>query len=284
MQKLIEFLLSRRHWLMFILCEVFSLVLVFQYNAYHRDVFVSSTNVMSGYVVSVTGYIRSYINLREENKVLLDRAGELELEAIEMEQQLMDLRYELQAYEDLALPDSVEQRFSYVSATVVNNSVNRAANYITINKGSKDGIKPDMGVVSTQGVVGIVSNVSEHFSVIISLLNPKSRLSCKPLNGEFYSSLYWDGRDPRYAHLSEVPNHATFQPGDTIVTSGYSATFPPGMTVGRVLDADRTGEHNFYSLKVELATDFRRLKHVRVISNDLQREWWELEQTARRND
>jgi rod shape-determining protein MreC len=141
-----------------------------------------------------------------------------------------------------------------------------------------------MGVVSTRGVVGIVSTVDTHFSVVIPLLNPKSKLSCKLKNGDFYGTLSWDGRDMQYAGLEELPNHVEFQTGDTIVTSGFSAIFPPGLRVGTVVEMDNTRVRSFYSLKIRLATRFQGLRDVRVIRNVHRQERLAIEGEARKND
>ena len=143
---------------------------------------------------------------------------------------------------------------------------------------------PDMGVVSERGVVGIVSTVSDHFSVIIPLLNPKFRLSCKVLGSSYFGSLSWNGRNTLYANLDELPRHVEFQKGDTIVTSGYSAVFPSGIIVGTVADFEKQHDDNFYSLQVELATDFQALNNVRIIKNFRQTEQSGVEQEAKRND
>jgi rod shape-determining protein MreC len=225
----------------------------------------------------------SYIQLREENKKLFERNGLLELEILDLEQQLETLRTDRLSY-DNAMIDSTVHQYHSIAARVVNNSVTRLSNYITINKGANDGIKPDMGVMSIQGVVGIVSTVAEHFSVVIPLLNPKSKLSCKLNSGDYYGSLSWDGRDAHYANLEELPNHVEFQQGDTVVTSGFSSIFPPGLRVGTVVEMDNSRDHNFYSLKIKLATDFQRLKNVRVIQNDFQRERLTIEGEARKHD
>jgi rod shape-determining protein MreC len=225
----------------------------------------------------------SYLRLREENRNLFERNGLLELEILDLEQQLETLKVAQFSY-DSVMPDSIAGRYHYTAARVVNSSVIRLSNYLTIDRGARDGIRPDMGVVSTQGIVGIVSTVSEHFSVVIPLLNPKSRISCKLKNGDYYGSLSWDGRDAQYANLEELPNHVEFQKGDTVVTSGFSAIFPPGIQAGTVVEMDNARNHNFYSLRVKLATDFQRLKSVRVIRNDFQQEQLAAEQEARKND
>jgi rod shape-determining protein MreC len=245
--------------------------------------FLSSAHTAFGYVSSVSGTVMSYLRLREENRILFERNGLLELEILELEQQLDALKSDELSYDDV-MPDSIAGRYQYITARVINNSVIRLSNYLTIDKGAQDGIRPDMGVVSMRGVVGIVSTVEEHFSVVIPLLNPKSKLSCKLHSGDYYGSLSWDGRDAQYANLEELPNHVEFQKGDTIVTSGFSAIFPPGLRVGTVVEMDNTRAHNFYSLKVKLATDFQRLKRVRVIRNDLQQEQLAVEREARKND
>ena len=153
-------------------------MLLYRYNAYQRNIFLGSANTAIGYVASVSATVMSYIQLREENKLLNERNGLLELEILELEQQLETLTSEQLSYDE-AFPDSLMRQYQYISARIVNSSVSRLSNYITINKGTKDGVRPDMGVVSTRGVVGIVSTVDEHFSVVIPLLNPKSKLSCK---------------------------------------------------------------------------------------------------------
>ena len=132
--------------------------------------------------------------------------------------------------------------------------------------------------------MGIVSTVADHLSVIIPLLNPKSKLSCKVLGSSYFGSLSWSGRSTRYANLEELPRHVEFQKGDTIVTSGYSSVFPAGIVVGTVADFEKQHDDNFFTLKVELATDFQLLKNVRIIKNYNQEEQIRVEQEARRND
>jgi rod shape-determining protein MreC len=180
-----------------------------------------------------------------------------------------------------------ERQFPYdvIAAKVVNNSVMYLSNYITINKGSADGISSDMCVVSERGVVGIVSTVAEHYSTVLPLLNPRFRLSCKVLGSNYFGSMSWDGRSARYAQLDELPRHVEFNEGDTIVTSGFSAIFPEGILVGKVSSFDeRQRDDNFYSLTVKLATDFYRLSSVMVIRNYHRDEQLQLEEEVKSHD
>ncbi|MDR1746146.1 MAG: rod shape-determining protein MreC [Tannerella sp.] len=284
MQKLLEFLVGKRHWLAFILCEIISFTCLFSYNAYQRNVILSSSSVVTGYISSVSASVMSYLGLRSENKMLFDRISRLEQEILRLQRAQETLRSESLVYEN-TVPDSILDAYQYIAAEIVNNGIVHIANYLTINKGWKDGIQPDMGVVSVSGVVGIVSTVNEHFSVIIPLLNPKSRLSCKLYKDNYYGSLIWTKTsDLRYADLEEIPRHAEFAVGDTIVTSGYSAIFPAGIIVGTIENFNDNNDNNFYSLKIKLATDFQRLKYVRVIKNNFRNEQLEVEREARKND
>ncbi|RHJ77094.1 rod shape-determining protein MreC [Parabacteroides sp. AM08-6] len=285
MRKLLDFLIRKRHWFLFILLEIISFTLIYRNSAYQRNIMFSSANVITGHIASVSGAVTSYLNLRDINKELLERNGQLEMELLKLQDQLDMMRADTVSFVGF-VPDSTDEGFSYsfVMADVVNNSVSHLSNYITINKGRKDGIAPDMGVVSERGVVGIVSTVSDCFSVIIPLLNPKFRLSCKLLGSNFFGSLSWNGRNARYARLDGLPRHVEFQKGDTIVTSGYSAVFPAGIIVGTVVDFEKQNDDNFYSLEVELATDFYTLNNVRVIRNYRQAEQLSTEREAKKND
>ena len=283
MQKLLEFLIGKRHWLLFIFCEVIAFSLLYRYNPYQRNVALSSANVVTGRMLSVSSSVSAYLNLREENRQLVDRNELLEEEIIHLKQQMEALWSHTLSYDGI-MTDAAFNTYDFIAAEVVNNSVTRLLNYITINKGYRDGIRQDMGVVSTHGVVGIVSTVNDRYSVIIPLLNPKWRLRCKLLDSNYNGALAWDGRDARYANLEELPTHAEFHEGDTVVTSGYSAIFPPGIMVGTVTQSDASVSSGFYSIKVKLATDFHRLTTVRVIKNNYQQEQWTVEQEARRND
>lgn len=284
MRKLLEFLVRKKHWFLFILLEFVSLTLIYRNNAYQRNIILSSANLITGHIASVSGFVTSYLNLREINRELLERNGQLEMEVLELQDLLEMMQADTVLFSGFASDSTEKFPYRFVTAGVVNNSVTHLSNYITLNKGRKDGIEPDMGVVSERGVVGVVSNVSDHFSVVIPLLNPKFKLSCKVLGNSYFGTLSWNGRNARFANLDELPRHVEFKRGDTIVTSGYSAIFPAGIVVGKVVDFEKQHDDNFYSLEVELATDFQALNYVRIIKNYLQAEQKNTEQEAKKND
>jgi len=283
MRKLLDFLISKRHWFLFFLLEVISFTLIYRSNAYQQSIMLSTANVVTANVVSLTGSVTSYLNLREKNRELIERNGQLEIELLRLQRQVETMVADTAGFHDFVNDSTRRFPYEVVIAKVVNNSVTYLSNYITINKGQADGILPDMGVVGEGGVVGIVATVSDHYSVVIPILNPKFRLSCKVLGSSYFGSMSWDGRNTQYAKLDELPRHVEFMQGDTIVTSGFSSIFPEGIMVGIVSSFERQHDDNFFSLTVKLATDFHRLSSVMVIRNYYQNEQIQIEQEAKGN-
>lgn len=215
--------------------------------------------------------ITSYFYLRDINNDLQTRNAMLENELINLKSTLRD--YKLKQYENdsTTIPAQYRQ-FEFIIAHVISNSISKPLNYITINKGTIDGIKPEMGIVDQNGVVGIVNIVGEHASRVISLLNPHFRLSCKVKGSDSFGSLVWDGKSPYNAVLEEMPRHVKFAKGDTIVTSGYSSVFPEGIIVGTIAGRKIENNDNSYSLIIKLTTDFTQLSTVRAIKNNFSEE------------
>ncbi|GHT35889.1 cell shape-determining protein MreC [Bacteroidia bacterium] len=259
-------------------------MLVYRNNAYQQSVMFSTANVVTANIVSVAGSVSSYLNLREKNRDLIERNGELEIELLRLQRQVETMIADTTSFRSFISVDSTRQfPYKVMPAKVVNNSVAYLTNYITIDRGRVDGVVPDMGVVSEGGVVGIISNVGEHFSVVIPILNPKFRLSCKVLGSSYFGSMSWDGRKTQYAKLDELPRHVEFNVGDTVVTSGFSTIFPEGILVGTVSTFEKQRDDNFYSLTVKLTTDFHNLGSVMVIKNYYQDEQKRIEQEAKGN-
>jgi rod shape-determining protein MreC len=284
MRKLLEFLVRKMHWVLFIVLEIISLVIVYTNNSYQRNVIFSSANVVVGRFSNIAGGVMSYMNLREANRQLLDRNGLLEQRVLELQDRLNNIVADTSTFKGF-VPDSLPRPdYAFTVAHIVSKSVNRTSNYITVDKGRLDGIAPDMGVVSEYGIVGIVLVVSDHYSVILPVLNPKFRLSCKVNNSQYFGSLVWYGRDQRYANLEQLPRHVKFYRNDVIVTSGYSAIFPAGIIVGYVEAYQHQHDDNFFSLKVRLTTDFTRLQNVLIIKNFHQQERQNIEKEAMKND
>lgn len=265
MRNLLDFLMKYNYWFLFVLLEVASFVLLFRFNRYQQSVFFTSANAAAGKLYEARDEVASYFRLKETNEDLLDRNMELELRVAALEGALRDARADTMALGSL---DSVptDTRYTLHKAHVVKNSLNRLDNYLTLDRGEADGIRPEMGVVDANGVVGIVYKTTAHYSLVISLLNSKSSLSCKIQGSDYFGYLKWEGEDSRYAYLRDLPRHAEFSVGDTVVTSGYSAVFPPGLRVGYIDEMSDSHDGLSYLLKIRLATDFGRVNDVRVIS------------------
>jgi rod shape-determining protein MreC len=175
-------------------------------------------------------------------------------------------------------PDTVEApAYVFTAAKIINNSTNKQFNYISLNKGSRNGIRPDMGIINDQGVVGVITNVSANYSTGLSLLNKRLSIPAKITRSNYFGALVWDGEHSNSADLKEIPFHITVNVGDTVVTSGYSNIFPEGIMIGTIKTFDVESGTNFYNIKVELSTNFRTLKYVEVVQNTKRAEIIKLE-------
>lgn len=278
MRNLINFLFRYSAWILFIIYTVASCVLLFRNSPYQHHVFLTSANSVVSGVYSASSSVTAYFNLKGINEDLQRRNTDLELEVLNLKRTI-DF-YREKEYADSVPVDSSLQRYSFITAHVINNTITKSHNYITLNKGTEDGLRPEMGVVDQNGVVGIVNVVGPHSARVISLLNPFLRLSCKVKGHNHVGSLVWQGNDYTYAILEELPRHAEFQNGDTIVTSGYSTVFPEGVPVGVVEEGMKEHDENFYALKVRLFTDFVTLSTVRVIRDEMTDEINDLEKNT----
>lgn len=278
MRNLLNFLIKYNYWFLFLLLEVTSFVLLFRFNHYQQSVYFTSANGVAGKVYEVSGGISSYFHLKSTNEDLLDRNMWLEQRVASLEKSLLEQGMDSARLHSLQRLSPSE--FQIFKANVIKNSLNMADNYITLDRGSADGIRPDMGVVDANGVVGIVYKTSPRYALVIPLLNSKSSISCKIVGSDYFGYLKWEGGDSRFAYLKDLPRHAEFNLGDTVVTSGYSTVFPEGVMVGTVDDMSDSHDGLSYLLKIKLATDFGKVSNVRVISRAGQDEQKALEQEA----
>ncbi|MCR4561123.1 MAG: rod shape-determining protein MreC [Bacteroidales bacterium] len=256
--------------LVFIVLEVTAIVFVVRGDVQRNSVFATSANYIMGNIYDITWRYVGYFNLREANVSLL--------------KQLAQNRNNTNAYiNDTAtfrdFVDSTNRKLKYrfITASIIKNSVSRQNNFITLDVGREKGVKEDMGVVSPDGVVGIVVAVSDHFSLALSVLNKKIGISAKLKANNFYGSILWPGQDYKRAILTEIPNHVELKEGDTVVTSGYSAVFPGGIPIATVDTFEKNNEDNFYNINVKLLTDLKCVSNVFVIENLMQDEQLNLE-------
>jgi rod shape-determining protein MreC len=271
MRNLFRFLLRYHFVILFVLFESFSLSLVVQNNNFHKARFVNYVRSLQGFLYSKINVLSEYLALQKINQKLVAENNRLNNTLQRLYSSDESLLY---GEGDTAY----QQHYLYFTARIINNSVNKQYNFITLNKGSKTGIEPEMAVISPDGVVGVVKGVSKRFATVMSLLNTNLKISAKLKKNNYYGSLFWDGRDYRKVILQEIPYHVEISMGDTIVTSGFSTIYPEGVFIGTVCDYQIKGG-NFYEITVELATDFKNLNYVSVVSNLHQQEQLELEQS-----
>lgn len=278
MKNLLNFLIKYNYWFLFILLEVISFTLLFKFNRYQASTFFTTSNRIVGNVYEISGGITSYFHLKAVNKELLDKNIYLEQQVALLQRTLVSAGMDSLQVDQLK--DSVLNGYTVLKAEVINNSLNRPDNYITLNKGLDEGIRPEMGVINGNGVVGIVYMASPHYSVVIPILNSKSSISCKIKNTDFFGYLKWEGGDSGFAYVKDLPRHARFSLGDSIITSGYSSVFPSGIMIGTVDDITDSHDGLSFLLKIRLSTDFGKLSDVRVIAKNRQREQNDLEERA----
>lgn len=265
MRNFFKFLLRNSNTLLFLGLEILCFVLLVNFNGYQRSTFLSSANRISGSIYASVNRIYHFFSLVEENSIL-------SIENASLRNQLNELKVREIASTG-QLVDTVQQpQFFYRSAKVVNNSVNKLRNFITINQGRADGIAKDMAVVSPVGVVGTVWNTSDHFATVIPLINTQLKISGRIKSTNYFGSIGWDGFSPRFVWLTEIPIHAPVSMGDSVVTSGFSSIFPDDLLIGMVEDVETDKGGGFYNIKVKLAVDFQSVSYVEVIENRLQGE------------
>lgn len=278
MRNLLEFLAKYNHWFVFLILEVVSMVLLFQYNSYQGSAWFSSANAVTGKLYEWDANVETFFSLTKVNQELTQRNAYLEQEVQKLSDSLVSVTKDSSIYhrDQFALL----RNYRLIPAKVVANSVDKPGNLMTIDKGSADGIHKDMGVISGTGVVGIVYLVAEHYAIVIPVLNTKSNISCMIQNRGYFGYLCWKGGVSDLAYLEEVPRHAHFKLGDYVVTSGYSAVFPPGVRVGRILHVFNSADGLSYRVQLRLSTDFARLRDVCVIDDAAMKERLEIMRAA----
>lgn len=280
MRNLLDFLRNYHHWFVFILLEVASGVLLFQYNSYQGSVWLSSANVVVGKVNQWESGVLHHFSLSRVNEELATRNFYLERQVSQLRRLYTDLTKDTTVMERQEL--QFLSQYQLIPAKVVDNTVHKAENLMTIDKGSADGVEVDMGVACGSGIVGVVYLVSDHYSVVIPALNASSsRISCAIRGRGYFGYLHWYGGDPSVAYVEDVPRHAKFKMGEWIETSGFSSIFPSGVLVGQIEQAYNSSDGLSYKLKVRLSTDFSCVRDVCVISDKSIAERAALMQAAR---
>ena len=269
MRNLLKFVIKHHIIFLFIFLEIISFYLLIQNNNFQRAKVLNAGYEAAGTFYSKYNEFVEYFQLKDENRKLADENTRL--------RNLLYNSYKTDTFFVRNVNDSLRhQQYSYITAKVIHNSVNMQNNYIFIDKGRIHGIKPEMAVISPNGIVGIVKNVGENFSTVISLLNSNLRVSAKIKRNGYFGSILWDGKTYEKAVLNEIPVHIQIKKNDTIITSGYSAIFPEGILIGKMEEFSFKGGDNFWTTRVSLSTDFKKLNYVYIVNNNMKEEFLKL--------
>ena len=233
--------------------------MVFSYNSFQKAKYLNSANKISGNIYTLFNSVTGYFGLAKDNRELAEENARLRMLLENHRQSMLPL-------DSIAITESaVDTGFRFITAKVISNSVNRSFNYITLNKGRNHGVRPDQGIISARGVVGVIGQVSDGYAMGLSVLNRRWSISAKHQESGAYGSLNWPGTDYRTAQLTEIPLPVDIEPGDTIITSGYSTIFPEGILIGTIKDFIRPDGENYYSIDVQLSVDYKSLSHVEIV-------------------
>lgn len=272
MQRLFLFFYQYRAFIFFVLIELLCGWLIVKNNRYQNAAFLNSTNRYAARMMAASNAVFDYVNLREVNADLALENAKLNDSNARLIQQGGNV-----APKGYWLDSLVAQRYRFKVAKVINNSTRRTNNYLTLDKGTLDGIKPGMGVISPEGVVGKVKYCSDHFSNVVSLLHTEMQVSSQIKKNGTFGTARWVGRNAKEINLLYIPRHVELQKGDTVVTTSYNTIFPEGVMVGILKDFSLKGDDAFYDINLELSTDFYRLSYVYIVENLLQTEQDSLE-------
>jgi len=260
MQQLIYFFQKFKYFLFFLLLQFIALAITFNNLSFQKSKFVNSANAISGGLYSQVANISDYFSLKSENKILLEENTHL--------RNLLELKNIVSLNKDSAIVDATLyfQKYTFLNADIIKNSYANAFNFLTINKGKKQGLQREMAVINSKGIIGITDNSTSNYTRVQSILNKNSSINARLKNNRYFGSLKWNGENYNVVQLIDIPRQAPIKVGDTIETGGRSAIFPEGILIGSVIKVNNTSTVN-NSIDVKLFNDMSNLGPVYVIKN-----------------
>ncbi|MDP5229818.1 MAG: rod shape-determining protein MreC [Cellulophaga sp.] len=270
MQQIINFIFRNKILLLYLFLLLIAMGFTIQSHSYHQSKFFNSANWISGGIYKTSNNISDYFNLEIENEKLVQ-------ENIRLKNLLYNRAYKEEQVIDTLLLDTTNLDYTIVAAKIIKNSYSLLDNYITLNKGAKHGIKQDMGVITPNGILGIIENTSNKFSRVQSILNRRSNLNAKLKNTENFGSLIWNGKDYNTVQLIDIPRRIPLKVGDTILTGAASSIFPENIPIGSIKKIDLDVSKSSYSLDIQLFNDMTNIKNVYIINNKNRTELEQLE-------
>lgn len=273
MKNLFNFIYKHNFFFVFLLLQVVCFLLMLKNNGYQGSSLFNSSNAVAAKIYKAKSNATEYLLLQEENERLAKENVFL-LNHIKLGYAAIPLKV-YRKHDTL-----YKQVYEFIGGKAINNTVNKRSNYLTLNIGSEQGVTRDMAVINNSGIVGIVKDVSTNFSSVMSILHKDVRVNCELKKDGIYGPLIWDGIDYRFSNLTDIPLHAKLKKGDTVVTSALSGIFPEGIMVGTVDEFERKQNEAFYTVRVRLSADFKKINHINVIKNNYKTEKDSLEKAS----
>ncbi len=259
MQQIINFIIRNKNFLLFLLLFIISLFLTIQSHSFHKSKFISSANFLSGGIYNSVNNLSKYLNLTKENEIL-----------IEENIKFRNLLFNQSEYQLDSIPvdkSSNSKNYRFIPASLIKNSFSSTNNSLLVDKGEKDGIYEDFGVITSKGLIGIIDNTSNSFSRVVSILSTKSRINAQLKKSDHFGTLSWDGESHEIVQLMDVPKIAPVQVGDTVITGGRSTIFPKGIQIGTITSFQLDNAEDFYEINIKLFNDMTNIGHIYIIEN-----------------
>ncbi len=258
MQQIINFVIRNKNFLLSLSLFSISLVINIQTHSYHKSKFLNSANFLTGGIYNSINNFTSYLSLKSQNQVLAEENSRLKMLLFNSENKKNATYIDTVSYGDT---------YKFTLANVIRNTYSGANNVLLLNKGKTDGLKQDLGVINSKGIVGIVDGTSKRYATVISVLNTVNKISAQLKKTNHFGTLYWNARSPYFIQLTDIPKIAPVKKGDTIITSGHSSIFPKGIPIGTIHDFKLDAAENYYEVNIKLFNDMTNLEHVYTIEN-----------------
>jgi rod shape-determining protein MreC len=273
MRRIIYLIKKFRYFLLFIILEILAFIIIIQFHSYHQSKFVNSANFFTGGLYNKANYINEFFHLRKDNQLLSEENARLK--------NLLGRRENTYAIDSFTVIDTSQyfQKYDYSVAKIINNNYTKRNNFLTLDKGAKYGLTPDLGVINSKGIIGVIKNVSANYATVLSILNSNSNINVRLKNSNDFGTLVWDGKDYNITQVIDIPRQAVVKAGDTIVTGGKSAIFPEGIEVGVVKDF-KYAQNKYQIINILLFNDMSAIGEVQIVKNLHKDEQVTLEQSV----
>ena len=260
MRQIIYFIKKFRYFLLFIVLEILAFIIIIQDFSYHQSKFVNSANYFSGGIYKKINSVTEFFHLKTDNRLLSEENTRLK--------NLLEERENSYALDSFEVIDTTQyfQKYEYSVAKVINNNYTKRNNFLTLNKGSKNGLSPDLGVINSKGIIGVIKNISSNYATVISILNSNSKINVRLKNSSYFGTLVWNGKNYNITQVIDIPRQALVKIGDTIVTGGKSAIFPEGIEIGVVKDF-KYEQNKYQQINVLLFNDMSAIGEVQIVKN-----------------